>query len=106
MFDGLKDMGKLMKQAKEMKSKMKDVQKNLKKLIVVGTSLNDQVVVEMTGELDVVSLKVVDELWDAGNKDKILKAIVNATNNAAEKSKAEASKQLSAVSGDFNLPGM
>ncbi len=102
MFDKIKDMGKLMQQAKEMKSKMQEVQKKLKVTTVEAEA--GGVNVKMTGELEVTELTINDTLY--GDKAKLNKALIAAFNKAAIKSKELATKQLSAISGDLNLPGM
>jgi DNA-binding protein YbaB len=60
MFEKFKDMGNLVKQAKEMKKKMEEVQNELKTLRFVG-EVNNLVKVALTGELDCVAVKVLDE---------------------------------------------
>jgi DNA-binding YbaB/EbfC family protein len=106
MFEGLKDMGKLLKQAKEMKEKMKKVQEELKKVKVTATTQNERIKVVMTGELQVTEISI-DAFFLATDKKEILeKSIAKAFNDASEKAKQVASTKLSAVSGDLNLPGM
>ena len=101
MFEGLKDMGKLMKQAKEMKSKMKTIQEQLKKTVVTGTSKDGSIIVSLTGELECVGVEIKAE----GMDNKTLEASMkHAFNDAAKKSKDLAASQLSAVSGDLQLP--
>ena len=101
MFDGLKDMGKLLKQAKDMKSKMKKVQDGLKKLICTGAS--DGVEVKVTGEIVCTEITINDDLLN--DKKRLVKALTTAFNSAAKQSKDAATSQLSAVTGDLNLPG-
>ena len=48
MFDKLKDMGNLVKQAKEMRGQMKAIQDELKNVIVEGEALGGKVRVKMT----------------------------------------------------------
>ena len=101
MFEGLKDMGKLMKQAKEMKSKMKAVQEQLKKTKVDGFSKDQTIKVILTGELDCVGVEIQNP-----SDPKLTDKMREAFNDAAQKSKQLAASQLQAVSGDLNLPGM
>lgn len=103
MFDGLKDMGKLLKQAKEMKSKMKEVQEYLKKATVQGSSRDRNFLVTLTGELECVKIDVVNPTSDA---KAIAKGMQEAFNDAAQKAKQLAASQLQAVSGDLNLPDL
>lgn len=107
MFESLKDMGKLMKQAKEMKEKMQKVQKELKGLRLTGRDNSNSVEVIMTGELDCVDLTILNEsLLSPSNKKTLERAILNAVNDAANRSKDVAGKRLSEVSGGMNIPGL
>lgn len=106
MFDGLKDMGKLLKQAKEMKSKMKQVQDELKKLRVTGTAANDKIKVVVSGELDIVELKIDPSLLDPNQASSLERAVVNAINDATTKAKAVATQRLTEVSGGLDIPGL
>ena len=104
MFEGLKDMGKLVKQAKDMKSKMKKIQDELKTLEVTGEAPGFQVV--MSGELDVIRIRINPDAVKEGNAGKLEKSAVQAFNDAAKKAKNLATTRLSALSGDFNIPGL
>jgi nucleoid-associated protein EbfC len=106
MFDGLKDMGKLMKQAKEMKSKMKDVQAQLKNTQVTGTALNDKIKVVLTGDMDCVAVNIDPTLFDANQGSSLENGLKKAFSEALKNAKTTASSQLSAISGGLNLPGL
>ncbi len=107
MFDGLKDMGKLMKQAKEMRSKMKDVQKQLKKVLTKGRDSRGWVEAEADGEVSFTYIKILsDEALELRNKPDLERAIAQAVNEAAKKSKDIATQKLSEVSGGLNIPGL
>ena len=106
MFEGLKDMGKLLKQAKEMKGQMKKVQDELKKMIVTASSAGGKVEVEMTGELECTSIKISPDLCQPNQTALLQKAVKEAVNAATKKSKELAAKKLAAISGDLNLPGL
>ena len=101
MFDKLKDMGKLMKEASEMKSKMKKVQDELKNLKVTGQAEGGKVQVVLTGELDCVSVTVDPTVSQAA----LSKALIKAFNDAAEQAKKLATSKLAEISGGLNLPG-
>ena len=98
MFDGLKDMGKLMKQAKEMKSKMKEVQEQLKEVEVEETGFDGKIKVIITGELELKKIAIDESLITKENQVKLQKAIVKTTNEAIKTAKNLATKKLSAIS--------
>lgn len=104
MFEGLKDMGKLLKQAKEMKVKMKKVQDELKKTKVTGSSSGVEVI--MTGELEVLEITIPEEFLNPAQKNRLEKEVKRAINDASKKAKDLASSKLSEVSGGLNIPGL
>ena len=106
MLDKMKDMGKLLKDAQQMKKKMKVVQDELKKTIVYGKSKNVLVMVSMTGELDVVKVDIDPSLIVTEKADILKKSVLEAINDASAKAKKLATSRLSEISKGMNLPGM
>lgn len=104
MFDGLKDMGKLLKQAGEMKSKMKQIQEELKKVKVSGTAEGGKVEVVLSGELECLDV-IIDPSFGS-NTVALQRALQKAFNESARKAKELATTKLSDISGGLNLPGM
>ncbi len=104
MFNQLKDMGNLAKKAKEMKSQMKKIQDELKHLVI---DLDEAgVKVQMTGEMDLVSIEISDELLVPAKKDQLQKSLIKVINKASQQSKTMASSKLSSVSKGLNIPGL
>ena len=104
MFNQLKDMGNLAKKAKEMKSQMKKIQDELKHLVI---DLDEAgVKVKMTGEMDLVSIEISDDLLIPAKKDQLQKSLIKVINKASEQSKTMASSKLSSVSKGLNIPGL
>lgn len=106
MFEGLKDVGKLMKQAKEMKGQMKKIQDELKQVLVTGSAMGGKIEVTMSGELDCTSITIDPALLDPKQGALLTKALKEAVNAATKKAKDVATQKLSAISGGLNLPGM
>ncbi|NDC82900.1 YbaB/EbfC family nucleoid-associated protein [bacterium] len=106
MFEGLKDVGKLMKQAKEMKSQMKKVQDELKQVVVTGAAMGGKIEVTMTGELECTSVLIDSALLDPKQGPLLQKALKEAINGSAKKAKDIATQKLSVISGGLNLPGL
>ncbi len=106
MFEGIKDMGKLLKQAKEMKAKMKKVQDDLKKIRVTGASPDGKIQIVMSGELDVLEVKISPDLISSQYANALPGILMKAFNEAAKKAKDIASGQLAEISGGLNIPGL
>lgn len=98
------DMGKLMKQVTEMKSKMGAVEKELKKTILTGVSRDDAVKVEITGKMVLNKVEIGDEI--VGDKQKLEKSVYEAVDAALKNASEAAKKQLSGVTGGLNIPGL
>mgnify|MGYP001217921605 CR=1 FL=1 len=111
MFNKMKDMGNLVKKAKEMKDEMKRVQNELKDQKVLGENKQKTVKVLLTGELNCVGLQISPEALLEATKDEkkkkaLEKAITEAFNQSAEKAKTLASGKLSKISQGLNIPGL
>jgi len=106
MFDKLKDMGGMLKKAKEMKSQMGAIQKELQKAIFTGFGLNKKIEVTVNGEMEILEIKI-DPTVITPNKPKDLeKGMKDAVNDAIKKSKAEAATKFQSIAGGLNLPGL
>ncbi len=106
MFEKFKDVGNMMKQAKEMREQMKKVQDELKQISVSGVAMGGKVEVVMSGELEVVKVNIDPVLIEPKQADLLSKAVKEAFNAASKKAKDLVTQRLSAVSGGLNLPGM
>ena len=107
MFEGMKEMGKLLKQAKDMKSKMKDMQNELKGITITESDRKNNVTISINGELQVQSVTINNpSLLAQDQKSNLENSLTDAMNNAINKSKNLATEKLSAISGGLNIPGL
>ncbi len=97
MLDKFKDMGKALKQAKEMKGMMEDVQKELQKLVIPVEQ--NGVKIEITGELEVKSISLDPSILGADKKSTLESSLVSATNKAVQQAKDIATNKLQSVTG-------
>ena len=102
----LGDIGKMMKQVNEMKSKMKDVEKELNSLILKGASGDKKVEVEMSGKMELKTIKIDPELVATNDPKKIEKSVFEAVKTALQMAKDTASNKLGKVTGGAKLPGI
>lgn len=106
MFKGLANLGSMMKQAAEMKGKMDEMQENLKRLRVSGSSGGGMVNVEVNGQFQMLSCKIDPSLLQEGDQEMIEDLIVSAMNQAVEKAKLQAAEEMNKITGGLDLPGM
>ncbi len=94
----------MMKQARELQSKIKETQKNLNKSIVEGSAGNNSVVIKMTGDQKLKLVKINPE--NIKNNQELEKLIFQAMNDTLEKSKKLVAEQMSNATGGLNIPGL
>ena len=106
MLGGLGNLAGMMKQAKEMKSRMAEMQESLVNSRYEADSGAGAVSATVTGKLELVALRISPETAGSGDvemlEDLVKSAVAAAQRKAAEAVKAEMQK----VTGGLNLPGL
>jgi DNA-binding YbaB/EbfC family protein len=95
----MKDMGGLMKQAKQMQEQIKKVQKELEKELVSGSAGGEAIVVTMTGSQKSVEVKLNPEKVKEMTSDRLQTIMLQAINDALEKSRKLMAKKMGPISG-------
>ena len=98
------DFTKILDKAKELESKMKESQENIKKLRVEGLSGANSVKVILDGEGQMLKIEISDEILKE-DKSIVEDLIVAAHNNAKSKIKAKTAEEISKATGDLGFPG-
>lgn len=96
MLKGLGDMGKLMKQAKDMQAKMEEAQNRLDEIEVEGSAGGGMVTARATAKGTLTGLNIDPSILSAEDKDVVedlvLAAIKDVQAKAAERMQAEMGK--------------
>lgn len=100
----MKDLGKLMKQAQEMQSKMTEMQQQIADLEVEGESGAGMLKVVMSGKGDLKKLKIDPSLIDPSDPDMLEDLIIAAHNDALKKTEAKKQELASELTGGLPLP--
>ena len=98
------DFNKILDKAKELESKMKESQENIKKIRVEGISGANSVKVILDGEGNMQKIEISDEILKE-NKSILEDLIIAAHNNAKIKLKSKTSEEISKAAGGFGIPG-
>ena len=93
----------MLSKAKDMQDKMKEVQEKIKKIEVEGKAGGDLVKVILTGDYELKSISISDEVKKEG-QEIINDLIMAAYNNAKENLKKKSADELTKVTGGLNLP--
>jgi hypothetical protein len=94
----MKDMGGLMRQAKEMQEKLKKAQKELEKETVTG-SAGGVVEVTMTGSQQVTGFKLNDDKVKEISIERLESLAMQAVNDALDKSRKLMAKKIGPLGG-------
>ncbi len=106
MLKGLGNMASLLKQAQEMQGKMAEIQENLGRMRVEGSAGGEMVVVEANGQQQIIGCKIEQSLLEGGDAEMLEDLLVAAVNQALDKSKEVAAKEMSQLAGNVNVPGL
>ena len=106
MFKEIGQLASLMKQAQGMQGKIAESKERVANLKCEGEAGGGMVSVTMGGNMKVVSCKIDASVFETGDREMIEDLVVVATNQALEKLIELQSKEMSAIAGGLNLPGL
>ena len=98
------DFSKILEKAKELEAKMKESQKNIKKITAEGISGTNSVKVILDGEGEMQKIEISNEILKE-EKSIIEDLIVAAHNNAKTQLKSKTTEEISKATGGFGIPG-
>ena len=98
------DFSKILDKAKELESKMKESQENIKKLRIEGVSGSNSVKVILDGEGEMQKIEISKDILKE-DKSIVEDLIVAAHNNAKAQLKTKTTEEISKATGSFGIPG-
>ena len=102
----MKNMGDLARMAKEMQTKMQQVQEELARTMVTGTAGGGAVTIEMTGAQEVKAVRIDPAVISADDVEILQDLVLAAVADATRKSKQLAADRLGGLTGGLNIPGL
>jgi DNA-binding YbaB/EbfC family protein len=100
----MNDFNKILDKAKELESKMKESQENIKKIRAEGTSGTNSIRIVLDGEGEMQKIEISDETLRE-KKSIVEDLIVAAHNNAKSQLKVKTTEEISKATGGFGIPG-
>ena len=98
------DFNKILDKAKELESKMKESQENIKKIRAEGISGSNSIKIVLDGEGEMQKIEISDETLKE-KKTIVEDLIVAAHNNAKIQLKNKTKEEISKATGGFGIPG-
>jgi DNA-binding YbaB/EbfC family protein len=102
----MKGMGKMMKQAQQLQTKMMKMQEELADKTIEASAGGGMVKVVANGKQQVVSLEIEKEVVDPDDVEMLQDLILAAVNDALAKSQEMVSGEMSKLTGGMNIPGL
>ncbi|RZB37070.1 MAG: uncharacterized protein SRB2_01574 [Desulfobacteraceae bacterium Eth-SRB2] len=102
----MKGMGKMMKQAQQLQSKMLKLQEEMADKTIETTSGGGMVKVVANGRQQVLSIQIEKEVVDPDDVEMLQDLILAAVNDALIKSQEMATQEMSKLTGGLNIPGL
>ena len=102
----MKGLGKMMKQAQQLQSKMFKLQEELAEKTVETSSGGGMVKVVANGKQQLVSIQIEQEVVDPEDVEMLQDLILAAANDALTKAQEMVSEEMSKLTGGMNIPGL
>ncbi|MFC1637520.1 YbaB/EbfC family nucleoid-associated protein [Candidatus Margulisiibacteriota bacterium] len=98
------NMGEMMKMAREMQDKMKQLKDELADKVFEGSS--GGATAKVSGDMEFKEIKVAPQLVDPRNVARLERHVKEAAGQALKKARDEVAKKMKGVTGGLGLPGM
>lgn len=102
----MKGMGKMMKQAQQLQTKMMKMQEELGEKTVEGTAGGGMIKVVANGKQQVVSISIEEEVVDPEDVEMLQDLVLAAVNDALNRAQEMVSGEMSKLTGGMNIPGL
>jgi DNA-binding YbaB/EbfC family protein len=102
----MKGLGKMMKQAQQLQSKMLKLQEELAEKTVETSSGGGMVKVVANGKQQLVSIQIEQEVVDPEDVEMLQDLVLAAVNDALAKAQDMVSGEMSKLTGGMNIPGL
>jgi nucleoid-associated protein EbfC len=103
---GMGGLGDMMKQIQKMQAKMEELQAQLEKATVEGSSGGGMVKVVANGKNEIISITIDPEVVDKSDVDMLQDLILAAVNQTRQKVQEMQSEQMSGLTGGLKIPGL
>jgi len=102
----MKGMGKMMKQAQKLQSKMVKLQDEMANKTVEASAGGGMVTVVANGKQQILSVNIEQEVVDPEDVEMLQDLIMAAVNDALVKSQEMVSEEMGKLTGGLNIPGL
>ncbi|MAE70518.1 MAG: YbaB/EbfC family nucleoid-associated protein [Gemmatimonadetes bacterium] len=101
---GMPNMGKLMKQAQQMQTKMAEIQEDMKKMRCEGQAGGGAIKAVLNGNNEVLEITISPEVVDPEDVEMLQDLVLAAIRGARQQSDAQQQEAMKQVTGGMGLP--
>jgi DNA-binding YbaB/EbfC family protein len=105
VFDGLKNIGALMKQAQQLGGQLGQISEEMRKRHITGSSGGGMVEIEVNGLMEVLRCRIDPQLISQNDRELLEDMVVAAVNQAIAKGKQMHAESIRDLTGGLPLPG-
>jgi len=98
--------GDLMKQAQKMQQELARVQEEAKRKTVEASAGGGMVTVTANGAMEIVSIKIEQDVVNPDDIEMLQDLIMAATNEALRRAQQMVTEEMSKITGGLNIPGL
>ena len=102
----MKGMGKMMKQAQQLQTKMMKMQEELAGRTMEGTAGGGMIKAVANGKQQIVSISIEAEVVDPEDVEMLQDLVLAAVNDALNRSQEMVSGEMGKLTGGMNIPGL
>jgi DNA-binding YbaB/EbfC family protein len=103
---GVPNMGKLMKQAQQLQTKMAKMQEELSEKTVEASAGGGMVVAIANGRQELISIHIEQEVIDPDDAEMLQDLIMAAVNDALNRAKEMMNEEMGNLTKGMNIPGL
>lgn len=96
----------ILKNAQKIQEQMGSFQEKLGTISVTGSAGGGMVEVDLNGRMELLAIRIAPEVMEGQDVEMLQDLIAAAFNNAMEKVREAISREMGALTGGLNLPGM
>ncbi len=103
---GVPNMGKLMKQAQQLQTKMAKMQEELSEKTVEASAGGGMVTAVANGKQELVSISIDPEVIDPDDSEMLEDLVMAAVNDALNRAKDMMNEEMGKLTQGMNIPGL
>jgi DNA-binding YbaB/EbfC family protein len=106
MSKGLGSLGNIVKQAQELQERLSQLQEQAAARTVEASAGGGMVTAVVSGRLEVVSLRIDQQVLKSGDAEMIQDLVIAAVNQGIRKAQDAVAEEMKKVTGGLKIPGI